>query len=583
MALPFTSSPSLPTSTPPHSTSTPPHSTSTPPHSTSTPPHSTSTPPHSTSTPPATQLTLLLSSPAKLTLQSTSPPELTPSQQISTSVSTSASSSQVLKTPSRPTLIALESTPPRALTSSQPTAPPSPLITLTPPSSPSVEGNTPQISRPFSDRCPEEAMRGGRACGRPAGAGWVLLGAVVLRVALLLYGEYQDRTHRVKFTDVDYRVFTDAARYVAQGESPYRRETYRYTPLLAWLLLPNALLAESFGKLLFAACDVAAGWLALGMLPAGVSRSGLAAAAACWLLNPIPAAVSCRGNAESVLALLVLATLRSLRRGHVATAGLLHGVAAHAKIYPVIYTLPIVLNLASASEFARGRRERRQSPPPGPGKRLVRNTVLAVEAALRSKDVWTFVLTSASVFAAMSAFFFYVYGWEFVEQTYLYHVTRRDTRHNFSPYFYALYLAGESGRAGAMGLAAFAPQAAVLAAASLRYAGDLPFCCFVVTVAFVAFNKVCTSQYFLWYLCLLPPVLPSLALPWRRGLALLAAWLAGQALWLLPAYLLEFEGWNVFLSIWAAGLLFLVINCVVLQQIIVHYRPPRPAHNLKNS
>nr|XP_032813740.1 GPI mannosyltransferase 1 isoform X1 [Petromyzon marinus] len=494
MALPFTSSPSLPTSTPPLSRP-------------------------STSS----QLTLSLSSPAKLTLplQSTSPPELTP-QQISTSVSTSASSSQ-------------------------------------------------------------EAMRGGRACGRPAGAGWVLLGAVLLRVALLLYGEYQDRTHRVKFTDVDYRVFTDAAHYVARGESPYRRETYRYTPLVAWLLLPNALLAEPFGKLLFAVCDVAAGWLALGMLPVGVSRPGLAAAAACWLLNPIPAAVSCRGNAESVLALLVLATLRSLRRGRVATAGLLHGVAVHTKIYPVIYTLPIVLNLALASESARGRREQRQPSPLGLGKRLVHNSVLAVDAALRSKDVWTFALTSASVFAAISAFFFYVYGWEFVEQTYLYHVTRRDTRHNFSPYFYALYLAGESGRAGAMGLVAFAPQAAVLAAASLRYADDLPFCCFVVTVAFVAFNKVCTSQYFLWYLCLLPPVLPSLALPRRRGLALLAAWFAGQALWLLPAYLLEFEGWNVFLSVWAAGLLFLIVNCVVLQQIIVHYRPPRPAHNLKNS
>lgn len=58
-------------------------------------------------------------------------------------------------------------------------------------------------------------------------------------MGLLLFGDIQDYYAKVKYTDLDYAVYTDAAKYVLQNKSPYDRHTYRYTPLLAYLMIPS--------------------------------------------------------------------------------------------------------------------------------------------------------------------------------------------------------------------------------------------------------------------------------------------------------------------------------------------------------
>ncbi len=81
--------------------------------------------------------------------------------------------------------------------------------------------------------------------------------ALILRIILVIYGEWHDRNNLLKFTDVDYDVFHDGAGYVAlHGMSPYLRSTYRYTPLLAWILTGNHFLFKSFGKVLFIICGI---------------------------------------------------------------------------------------------------------------------------------------------------------------------------------------------------------------------------------------------------------------------------------------------------------------------------------------
>ncbi|KAG5531890.1 hypothetical protein RHGRI_026486 [Rhododendron griersonianum] len=55
----------------------------------------------------------------------------------------------------------------------------------------------------------------------------LLLFSAVLRLILIVYGEWQDTHMEVSYTDVDYLVFSDAASLMASGKSPYERTTYR--------------------------------------------------------------------------------------------------------------------------------------------------------------------------------------------------------------------------------------------------------------------------------------------------------------------------------------------------------------------
>jgi phosphatidylinositol glycan class M len=174
----------------------------------------------------------------------------------------------------------------------------------------------------------------------------VILCAVLLRVVLFFYGLWQDANSPLKYTDIDYFVFTDASRFMAYGKSPYDRATYRYTPLLAWMLWPTSWSSTwfSFGKALFAVADIVAGWLIILVLRSsynmGMERS--VKFASIWLLNPMVATISTRGSSEGLLGVMVIALLWAVTKHHINLAGFLLGLGVHFKIYPFIYAPSII-------------------------------------------------------------------------------------------------------------------------------------------------------------------------------------------------------------------------------------------------
>lgn len=129
-----------------------------------------------------------------------------------------------------------------------------------------------------------------------------------------------------------------------------------------------------------------------------------------------------------------------------------------------------------------------------------------------------------------------------------------------------------------LGLWAFLPQLVLLLAYALALHKHLPMCWLLQTMAFVAFNKVSTAQYFLWYFSLVPLVLGDLSWPPPRPLIwALLFWGASQLTWLAWAYLLEFQGLPGHLMVWASGVTFLVANCCLMYQLLASFRPRRSA------
>jgi Predicted integral membrane protein len=370
----------------------------------------------------------------------------------------------------------------------------------------------------------------------------IFLLGILLRLLLVGYSEYQDLVSNIKYTDIDYSVYTDGAYEVLQGNPPYERHTYRYTPLLAWLLTPNILLWPGFGKVMFVLTDILCAYYIKQILAltTKLSKSYVDMLSSIWIFNPVVFTVSSRGNADTLITLLVLMVLYHLAKGNITLSAIIYGLAVHFKIYPAIYALPIYFYIDHNS------------------------------GQFFTKDRIKFVLISASVFILLFAIFYAIYGWQFAYETYFYHLVRKDHRHNYSVYFYYIYLNFEK-VTFVESVLTFLPQIALLTLAGVKYYKDLPFCCFVQTFIFVMFNKVCTAQYFIWFFVFLPLIFARNELYISKKKRLIwvgIQWLIPELVWNTGAHFLEARGVNVFGWIWVLCVAFFISNWYAIKEIV---------------
>lgn len=213
----------------------------------------------------------------------------------------------------------------------------------------------------------------------------------------------------------------------------------------AYLLLPNVFL-KSWGKILFSIINVMSGYLLYSiLLKQSRSQSKDSTTDALYymsflLFNPLTIVISTRGNADCIITFTLLYSLYSLQNGNVFQSALWYGFSIHLKFYPIIY-FPAFLFLL------RDHNQPQHS-----------SSLFHYLFSFLNIPCLTFLLTTLLTLLSLSLFFYSLYGYEFIHETYLYHITRTDTRHNYSFYFYLLYLFEQSSWKQALGLLLFLPQ-----------------------------------------------------------------------------------------------------------------------------
>jgi len=102
---------------------------------------------------------------------------------------------------------------------------------------------------------------------------------------------------------------------------------------------------------------------------------------------------------------------------------------------------------------------------------------------------------------------------------------------------------------------------------------DLPVALFALSLSFVAWNKVQTAQYFLWWIVPLLLVTSQSRMGWKGALALLVPWAAAEGHWLFRGFQVEMLGDPAaFRPMWVAGAAFFLANVGLLAAVLRHHR-----------
>lgn len=166
-----------------------------------------------------------------------------------------------------------------------------------------------------------------------------------------------------------------------------------------------------------------------------------------------------RGSNEQIIQVLIFITFYFLLYRQYVISGFFLGLAIHFKIYPIVYSFVLYFYIdCDRDMIAAGG-----------------NPYMAI---ISKKGFFTwnrikFTVMTVGTFVGLTGLFYYIYGYEFLYETYLYHFIRKDHRHNNSVYWYLIYQLFDEPNSTLIGILTFVPQWSLILTVGFAFYYDI--------------------------------------------------------------------------------------------------------------
>lgn len=335
----------------------------------------------------------------------------------------------------------------------------------------------------------------------------ILIVFVLIRI-LFLYLLHIANNH----TDTDYKVYTEGAYHLVHNRNPYYRHTYRYSPIMAFINIPN-LYFPHFGILLFNVIDFINIFILRKCIRLNKSlskhRVNLFVSFGAW--NLLMGYISAKGSGESITVFFFFQSIyytmkfrtekNKTGKGKLRDllyAAINYGILAHIRLFPVLMGLSFVLYLSK-------------------GKLITLDTI-------------RFGVFVAAVNMFLLYLFYQLFGTIFLEEYAYYHLVRKDPRINYSLFWMRqAYQHFDYHSVSKFNMINLVTRVGIIVYSAIKFRNRLPEAIFIQIMVFTVFNTVYTNQYAIWEIMVTPLLGPKndAGLPWERRIPLvviLASW-----------------------------------------------------------